>query len=61
MCLGGSHSRVCHIDGYVAEGVDIDACDVADAADGDEVVEAVNVTVVATAVVGRVDVDDADT
>ena len=57
MCLGGSHGRVCHTDDYVAEGVDVDACDVADAADVVDVVEAVNVTVV----VGRIDVDDAGT
>jgi hypothetical protein len=46
---------VYHTDGYVAEGVDVDACDVADAADGVHVVEVVNVT----AVVGRINVDDA--
>ena len=46
-----------HTNGYVADCVDVAACEVADAADGVDVVEAVNVTVVATAVVGRVDVD----
>jgi hypothetical protein len=46
---------VYHTDGYVAEGVDVAACDVADAVDGVHVVEVVNVT----AVVGRINVDDA--
>ena len=47
---------MCHTDGYVAEGVEIDVRDVADAADGVHVVEAVHVIVV-----GRIDVDDAGT
>ena len=47
-----------HRDGYVADCVDVAACDIADA--GVDVVEAVSVTAVTTAVVGRVDVD-ADT
>ena len=62
MYLGGSQGRVCHKDGNVA--LAVDAWDVADAADGVDVVEAVeavNATVAATAVVGRVDVDDAGT
>ena len=46
---------MCHTNGYVADGVDVDGSDNADAADG--VVETVNVT----AVVGHVDVDDAGT
>lgn len=51
---------MCHTEGYVAEGVDVDACEVADAADDVDVVEAVNLTVVATAV-DRIDVDGAGT
>ena len=45
---------MCHTDGYVADGVDVEASDVVDAANGVDVVEIVNATVV-----GRVNVDNA--
>ena len=54
LCLRDSQGRVCHTDGYVADGVDVEASDVVDAANGVDVVEIVNATVV-----GRVNVDNA--
>ena len=46
---------MCHTDGYVGGGVDVDVCDV-DAAEGVDVVGAVYVVVAAA--VGRIDADD---